>query len=242
MDNNEINNNKELDNKEIKSKKKIISIVMMVILIVFIVFIIDFTYTWTFKKKPLITINAGNDKYSSVFYDVYICGDEKIIKFKNQKYNCIVEQNIDNIEQNNDSNDQSNQDSKNEFDDSLENEDSNNDSNYTDENNNIEDNDEVNDNEYNITNDKESSITMGNEDIKIVDRSSSNCAQAIDYYYEDSNYKYYFTCIKSNSIYIIKNGQEYTIKYALNNNIVSMDELIEVGFKPLKQSKNLVDK
>ena len=59
---------------------------------------------------------------------------------------------------------------------------------------------------------------------------------------QDNAYKYYFTCIKSNSVFVIKDGKEYTIKYALNNNIVTMQELIDNGFHPLKERRNLVDK
>ena len=84
--------------------------------------------------------------------------------------------------------------------------------------------------------------TNSNSNIKIEDRQKGNCAQAIEYYYQDNVYKYYFTCIKSNSVFVIKDGKEYTIKYALNNNIVTMQELIDNGFHPLKESHNLVDK
>lgn len=72
--------------------------------------------------------------------------------------------------------------------------------------------------------------------ITITDRSEGEyCAQAIEYYYKD----YYFTCIKSQSVIVTVNGKEYTIKEALNNGIVTMDELIAIGFKPLK--KNVTD-
>ena len=72
--------------------------------------------------------------------------------------------------------------------------------------------------------------------ITITDRSEGeDCAQAIEYYYKD----YYFTCIKSQSVIVTVNGKEYTIKEALNNGIVTMDELIAIGFKPLK--KNVTD-
>ena len=65
--------------------------------------------------------------------------------------------------------------------------------------------------------------------ITITDRSEGeDCAQAIEYYYKD----YYFTCIKSQSVIVTVNGKEYTIKEALNNGIVTMDELIDAGFKP----------
>ena len=69
--------------------------------------------------------------------------------------------------------------------------------------------------------------------ITITDKSEGQyCADAIEYYYKD----YYFTCIKSQYVIVTVNGKEYTIKEALNNGIVTMDELIEIGFKPLKKS------
>ena len=72
--------------------------------------------------------------------------------------------------------------------------------------------------------------------ITITDRSEGQyCADAIEYYYKD----YYFTCIKSHNVIVTVNGKEYTIKEALNNGIVTMDELIAIGFKPLK--KNVTD-
>lgn len=72
--------------------------------------------------------------------------------------------------------------------------------------------------------------------ITITDKSEGQyCADAIEYYYKD----YYFTCIKSHNVIVTVNGKEYTIKEALNNGIVTMDELIAIGFKPLK--KNVTD-
>lgn len=78
--------------------------------------------------------------------------------------------------------------------------------------------------------------------IKIVDRSSGNCAQAIEYYYSDSKYKYYFNCILSPSIFVIINGVEYNLKVALNTGVVSMAELEKAGFRPMKKPNNLVDR
>lgn len=72
--------------------------------------------------------------------------------------------------------------------------------------------------------------------ITITDRSEGQyCADAIEYYYKD----YYFTCVKSHNVIVTVNATEYTIKEALNNEIVTMDELIAIGFKPLK--KNVTD-
>lgn len=68
--------------------------------------------------------------------------------------------------------------------------------------------------------------------ITIKDKSNGECAMALEFYYQD----YYFTCIKSHNVIVTVNGKSYTIKEALNNKIVTMDELINVGFKPLKKN------
>ncbi len=68
--------------------------------------------------------------------------------------------------------------------------------------------------------------------ITIEDRSNGECAMALEFYYQD----YYFTCMKSHNVIVTVNGKSYTIKEALNNKIVTMDELINVGFKPLKKN------
>lgn len=83
------------------------------------------------------------------------------------------------------------------------------------------------------------SDNIHNNDILIFEEKSDNCAEAIEYYYEDDNYKYYFTCIKSPNVFVLINGKKYNIKEALNNNIVTMEELERAGFRPLKESKNL---
>ena len=70
------------------------------------------------------------------------------------------------------------------------------------------------------------------KNITIEDRSNGECAMALEFYYQD----YYFTCIKSHNVIVTVNGKSYTIKEALNNKIVTMDELINVGFKPLKKN------
>lgn len=79
--------------------------------------------------------------------------------------------------------------------------------------------------------------------ITLIDKSKgSTCAQAIEYFYEDNAYKYYFTCIKSSSMYLLIDGKEYLLKEALNNKVTTIKELEENGIKFLKQSKNLVTK
>lgn len=73
--------------------------------------------------------------------------------------------------------------------------------------------------------------------ITITDNSGQYCASAIEYYYEDSKYKYYFTCVKSGSVIVTVNGTSYTIKEALNSGVVTMSELEDNGFTPLKEAK-----
>lgn len=86
-------------------------------------------------------------------------------------------------------------------------------------------------------------LNSNNNSIKLIDKSNGgNCASAIEYFYEDNAYKYYFTCIKSSSMYLLINGKEYPLKEALNNKITTIEELEANGIKFLKQSKNLVTK
>ena len=73
---------------------------------------------------------------------------------------------------------------------------------------------------------------VNEKNITIEDRSNGECAMALEFYYQD----YYFTCIKSHNVIVTVNGKSYTIKEVLYNKIVTMDELINVGFKPLKKN------
>lgn len=75
--------------------------------------------------------------------------------------------------------------------------------------------------------------------IQVIDKSKGNyCAQAIEYFYEDNEYIYYFTCIKSNSMYVIINETEYKLTDALKNGIITMKELNEAGYNFNKITKN----
>lgn len=109
------------------------------------------------------------------------------------------------------------------------------------ENTNINSSNETPEEQKEPIKENQESITSKPQDkiILIEDNSQANCASAIEYYYEDNNYKYYFTCVKSSSIIVTVNGNKYTIKEALNNDIVTMEELEQNGFKPLKEDKKL---
>ena len=136
-------------------------------------------------------------------------------------------------------NDNSSNNSKNDNNNSSSNtKDNNNNDNKSNNDNNSDKKDDIIKDIPIIDNRIDDNIIGSNKRITIIDRSSGNCPQAIEYYYEDNNHKYYFTCIISGSIFVKIDNQEYNIKDALNNKIVTMDELIEAGFKPLKKSKN----
>lgn len=255
MDNNNLINNNENNNiTEKKEKRNFLDIFVEVIgritLIVLFLFIIDYAYSLMFADKPIIVLKQENNKYSSILYDMYICKNGKAVKLKNEKFTC---EEIDGIDINNNNTkentntESNNQNNNTTIDKNKTNENTKNDNTTTKDTETKKDDNIVND--INKSNKEENNNKLIIEDnqntngnIKIEDRQKGNCAQAIEYYYQDNAYKYYFTCIKSNSVFVIKDGKEYTIKYALNNNIVTMQELIDNGFHPLKESRNLVDK
>lgn len=243
--------------------KKYEKFLLVVIVFIILIFLSDFIFLMI-KRKPLILISKSNQKYSSIFYDVYDCNNEKVIKNKFSKFNCQVTPSnndkgdnkdnnqdvIDNNQDNkNDNNQNSNKDNKQDdiIDNSKNNNNNDNSKDDNKQNTNKDNNNSNNNNDNKNNNIKDNPIIdgtikdtiIGNNKITIIDRSSGNCPQAIEYYYEDSEYKYYFTCIISGSIFVKVDGVEYNIKTALNNKIVTMDDLIEAGFKPLKKSKNL---
>ena len=229
--------------------KKYEKFLLVVIFFIILIFLSDFIFLMI-KRKPLILISKNDQKYSSIFYDVYDCNNEKVIKNKFSKFNCqVISSNSDkdnNKKENNKDNDQdvidnnqnSNKDNKQDnIIDNNNNDNKKDDNNNSNNNNNDNKNNNIKDNP--IIDETIEDTIIGNNKITIIDRSSGNCPQAIEYYYEDNEYKYYFTCIISGSIFVKVDGVEYNIKTALNNKIVTMNDLIEAGFKPLKKSKNL---
>ena len=258
-----MNNNKNINNEnnnitEKKEKRNFLDIFVEVIgritLIILFLFIVDYAYSLMFADKPIIVLKQENNKYSSILYDMYICENGKAVKLKNEKFSC---EEIDGIDINNNNTkentntESNNQNNNTTIDKNKTNENTKNDNTTTKDTETKKDDNIINDNnksniDKDLSNDKliieDNQNTNSNSNIKIEDRQKGNCAQAIEYYYQDNAYKYYFTCIKSNSVFVIKDGKEYTIKYALNNNIVTMQELIDNGFHPLKESRNLVDK
>lgn len=76
--------------------------------------------------------------------------------------------------------------------------------------------------------------TVSNKTIEIIDKTKGKyCAEAIDYFYKN----YYFSCKKSNYVYVKINNQEYLLKDALRDKIVTMKELESAGYRFLKNKK-----
>ena len=229
--------------------KKINKFLFIVVIFIFLLFISDFIFL-LIEKKPLILTSYNGEKYSSIFYDVYICDDEMVLKSKFFKYSCKIKKNDNldnknNIKENITDNNKPNNSNNNNTDSNNSKNDNDTDNKSDNNKDNKDNKDNKNNKNNNIINDNpiidttiDDNIINSNKRIIIIDKSSDNCPQAIEYYYEDNNYRYYFTCVISGSIFVKIDNQEYNIKYALNNKIVTMDELIEAGFKPLKKSKN----
>lgn len=90
------------------------------------------------------------------------------------------------------------------------------------------------------------SCSFNNKNLKeikeIVDKSKTvedfACAQALEKFYEDDTYIYYWSCIK-NSYIIVKynNGQEEYVSDALNNGDITINDLDLYNIKYIKQEK-----
>lgn len=66
------------------------------------------------------------------------------------------------------------------------------------------------------------------------------CAQAIDEFYHENGTTYYFTCQMSQYIYVIVDGVEYGLVEALENGIVTIEEVEAAkGSKFMSKSNNL---
>ncbi len=69
-----------------------------------------------------------------------------------------------------------------------------------------------------------------NKGIKIVDTSLNNkdfiCAQAIETFYEDDNFKYQFNCIKSGAVIVTyEDGTQENVKQALSSGKITIKDL-----------------
>lgn len=208
------------------SNLKYLKIILSLIIIILLFITFDYLYL-SITKKPLIIINNNTEssKSSGLIYDIYTCEDNTVITIKGTKFSCPVSSNQKDPHSQVENNSNTSSPSK-----------ENTSSSSSTPNSQSK--------EPSISSSSSNNNSNQTKKITIIDKSDPNasCASAIEYYYEDNEYKYYFTCIKSPSIYVKINDKEYNIKYALNNHIVTIKELESSGFKPLKESKNLVTK
>ncbi len=78
---------------------------------------------------------------------------------------------------------------------------------------------------------------LAKEKIQIID-ATITCPQSLEKFYEDSNYTYYFNCIKSSSVFVkFPNGNKMLVVDALKENKVTIDELINAGLEVYKEKK-----
>ena len=73
--------------------------------------------------------------------------------------------------------------------------------------------------------------------LQIIDATYS-CQSVKEKFYEDDNYVYYFPCVKSKYIYAkFENGNKMLITEALQNNKVTIVELLKNGLDAIKEEK-----
>lgn len=73
--------------------------------------------------------------------------------------------------------------------------------------------------------------------IKILD-ATYTCEQSLEKFYEDQKNIYYFTCVKSNSVYVkFPDGNKKLVVTALEEELVTIDELLEAGLEVYKKEK-----
>lgn len=78
--------------------------------------------------------------------------------------------------------------------------------------------------------------------INIVDTSKDikdfACAEVLEQFYEDENYRYYYSCIKSEYIIVkYESGYEETVSDALKYGTISINDLDSYNIKYIKEEK-----
>lgn len=82
----------------------------------------------------------------------------------------------------------------------------------------------------------ENIICPKDADFVIVDETEV-CAEALELFYEDENYKYYYPCIKNATTFIKKNNNKQTVKESLENKTISIDSLLKSGLSFIREEK-----
>lgn len=87
------------------------------------------------------------------------------------------------------------------------------------------------------------SFATNDHDFTIIDETLSKkdfvCAEALESFYEDGNYNYYYSCIKSKYV-IVKyaSGLEETVKEALRKGKIVISDLDKFDIKYIKMKKD----
>ncbi len=78
---------------------------------------------------------------------------------------------------------------------------------------------------------------LRSKQIQIID-ASYMCAESIEKFYEDDKYTYSFPCIKSSSVFVkFPDGKKVLVVKALEEELVTIDELINAGLEVYKVEK-----
>ncbi len=78
------------------------------------------------------------------------------------------------------------------------------------------------------------------QEIKIEDRCEET-AKIVETFYSDENYDYQFSSAKSSCMYVIIDKKEYLVKEALENNIITIEEVAQAGLIFYKEPKSTDD-
>ena len=78
--------------------------------------------------------------------------------------------------------------------------------------------------------------------IEIVDTTKNienfTCAEALEQFYEDENYRYYYSCIKNKYVIVkYENGYEETVANALKYGTINIEDLDTYNIKYIKEDK-----
>src|SRR5574344_1799555 len=79
-------------------------------------------------------------------------------------------------------------------------------------------------------------ICPKDKDYIIVD-TTDVCAEALEQFYEDENYVYYYPCIKDNTTFIKTNSEQLKISDALKQNKITIEELKTSGLSFYKEER-----
>lgn len=75
--------------------------------------------------------------------------------------------------------------------------------------------------------------------VYLIIEGDEDCATAIEYFWQENGCRYFFTCRLSQSTYVMKNNTKYLLVYALENNIVTIDELESYGYSFKKECDSM---